>query len=48
MRGERIVCQYRQELSKRLVHGSGRHKAIQIVVKGFPATAEILKPWGKR
>ena len=42
--GERIGCVFRRVKRERIVMGSGRHRAIDIVLEGTPAKAWILKP----
>ncbi len=42
--GERIRCAYRRVKRERIVMGSGRHRAIEIIVEGTPAQARVIKP----
>jgi len=42
--GERLVCTFRRVKRERVVMGSGRHRAMEIVVEGTPAKAWVLKP----
>jgi hypothetical protein len=42
--GERLECVFRRAKRERVVVGSGRHRAIEIVIEGTPAKAWVLKP----
>lgn len=42
--GERLGCKFRKVKRKHVVAGSGRHRAIEIVIEGTPAKAWVLKP----
>ncbi len=42
--GERLGCIFRRTKRERVVMGSGRHRAMEIVIEGTPAKAWVLKP----
>ena len=42
--GERLGCKFRRIRAERVVVGSGRHRAVEIVIEGTPAKAWVLKP----
>ncbi len=42
--GERLGCTLRRVKRERLVVGSARHRAMEMVIEGTPARAWILKP----
>jgi hypothetical protein len=44
IQGERIACILRSIRSKRVIHGSHAHRAMEIVIEGTPAKCFILKP----
>ncbi len=43
--GEKIRCVGRRISKPRLIHQTGKHRAIEIFVEGKPAKAEIVKAW---
>ncbi len=43
--GEKIRCVGRKVSKPRLIHQSGRHRAIEIFVEGRPARAEVVRVW---
>lgn len=43
--GEKIRCVGRRISKPRLIHQTGKHRAIEIFVEGKPARAEIVKTW---
>lgn len=45
IQGEKIRCVGRRVSHTRLIHYTGRHRAMEIVVEGNPAVAEIVKTW---
>ncbi len=42
--GERLGCKFRRAKRERVVMGSGRHRAVEVVIEGTPAKAWVLKP----
>ena len=42
--GERIGCTFRRVKREHIIAGSGRHRAMEIVIGGTPAKAWVLKP----
>ena len=42
---ERIRCVGRWVSKPRLIHQTGKHRAIEVVVEGKPAIAEAIKTW---
>lgn len=42
--GERLGCLLRKIRREHIVAGSGRHRAIEIIIEGAPAKAWVLKP----
>jgi hypothetical protein len=42
--GERLGCLLRKIRREHIVAGSGRHRAIEIIIEGTPAKAWVLKP----
>lgn len=49
--GEKIVCYCRKKASERVVHYSGAHRAIEIVIEGrgmAPARCVVIRPWTVR
>lgn len=42
--GERLECLFRKIRRERIVVGSGRHRAMEMVIEGTPAKAWVLKP----
>lgn len=42
--GERLACKFRRIKSERVVVGSGKHRAMEMVIEGTPANAWVLKP----
>jgi len=42
--GERLGCKFRRARRDRVVMGSGRHRAVEVVIEGTPAKAWVLKP----
>lgn len=42
--GERLGCVFRRARGERVIVGSGRHRATEIVIEGTPARAWVLKP----
>lgn len=42
--GERLGCKFRRTKRERVVMGSGRHRAVEVVIEGTPAKAWVLKP----
>ncbi len=42
---EKIRCVGRKISKPRLIHQSGRHRAIEIFVEGKPAKAEVVRVW---
>jgi len=45
IQGKKIRCIGRRIGRPRLIHYTGRHRAIEIFVEGKPATAEVVKEW---
>ena len=45
IRGETIACIYRKSGRPELVHATGGHKGIRLVVKGLPAIARVEKSY---
>jgi hypothetical protein len=43
--GEKIKCVGRRVSKPRLVHQTGKHRAIELFIEGKPAKAEIVKAW---
>ena len=43
--GEKIRCVGRKISKPRLIHQTGRHRAIEIFVEGKPAKAEVVRVW---
>ncbi len=43
--GEKIRCVGSAVSKPRLVHQTGKHRAIEVFVEGKPARAEVVKPW---
>jgi len=43
--GEKIRCIGRKIGKTRLIHQTGKHRAIEIFVEGRPAKAEIVRAW---
>jgi len=43
--GKKIRCVGRRLSRPRLIHFTGRHRAIEIFVEGKPAVAEVVKIW---
>ncbi len=42
--GERLECVFRRVKREQIVMGSGRHRAMNMVIEGTPAKTWILKP----
>ena len=45
IQGMKIRCVGRRISRPRLIHYTGRDRAIEILVEGKPATAEVVKEW---
>lgn len=45
IQGEKIRCVGRRISRTRLIHFTGRHRALEIYVEGKPAVAEVVKTW---
>ena len=45
IQGEKIRCVGRRISNTRLIHYTGRHRAMEIFVEGNPAVAEVVKAW---
>ena len=43
--GEKIRCVGRRVGHTRLIHYTGRHRAMEIFVEGNPAIAEVVRAW---
>lgn len=43
--GEKIRCVGRKISKPRLIHQTGRHRAVEIFVEGRPAKAEVVRAW---
>lgn len=43
--GEKIRCVGRRISKPRLIHQTGKHRAIEIFVEGRPAKAEVVRAW---
>jgi hypothetical protein len=43
--GEKIRCVGRRVSNPRLIHYTGRHRAMEIFVDGNPAVAEVVRSW---
>jgi hypothetical protein len=42
---DKIRCMGRRVSKPRLVHQTGKHRAIEVFIEGNPAKAEIVKVW---
>ncbi len=45
LEGEKIRCVGRRISKPRLIHQTGKHRAIEIFIEGRPAKAEIVRAW---
>ena len=45
LEGEKIRCVGRRISKPRLIHQTGKHRAIEIFIEGRPAKAEIVRTW---
>ncbi|WP_290597298.1 MULTISPECIES: hypothetical protein [unclassified Archaeoglobus] len=43
--GEKIRCVGRKISKPRLIHQTGKRRAVEIFVEGRPAKAEVVKAW---
>ena len=43
--GEKIRCVGRTISKPRLIHQTGKHRAIEAFIEGKPARAEVVKAW---
>jgi len=43
--GEKIRCVGRKVGKPRLIHQTGKHRAIEIFIEGRPAKAEVVRAW---
>ena len=45
IQGKKIRCIGRRISRPRLVHHTGRHRAMEILVEGKPAIAQVVREW---
>jgi len=45
VQGEKIRCVGRRISRTRLIHYTGRHRAMEVYVDGNPAVAEVVREW---
>ena len=43
--GEKIRCIGRKVTKPRLIHQSGKHRAVEVFIEGKPAKAEVVRAW---